>query len=44
MRYSDAWMEMHRLQPFSVSHATQYERWSIEEVTKDGEIVTETNN
>jgi hypothetical protein len=42
MTYSDAWMELHRLQPFSVYYATKFGEWAIEEVTKDGELVTET--
>jgi hypothetical protein len=41
-QYSHAWMEMHQLQGQSVAWACKFEGWSIEEVTKDGEIVTET--
>jgi hypothetical protein len=41
-QYNDAWMELHRLQPFSNSYAGKYGGWKIEEVTEDGELVTET--
>lgn len=31
---NEAFMKLHKLQPFSVSHATRYEGWKIKKIIK----------